>query len=111
MEKTPKLSEIIGIDHFRITFNQKQDCITLYYHQNKEAAIEQAKIFEKQNLKEKSLFELWDDELITGLGSFNTELFKAFRLADTGNQERLKKAFPHWFTTDHKQGKEDWEEQ
>lgn len=42
-------------------------------------------------------YEAWRDGIIGGFGSFDTSLLQTYRLADSTNQRKLKKAFPEWF--------------
>lgn len=48
----------------------------------------------------KSLFDMWTAGEISNFGSFQTAILKAYQLADIGNQEILKVAFPKWFVAD-----------
>lgn len=47
----------------------------------------------------KTTFQLWNEGTLTNLGSFQTLIFQAFRIADHGNMIRLVEAFPDWFKT------------
>lgn len=48
-------------------------------------------------VKRVSMFDMWYNKTITGLGSFDTALFQLFLLADGGNKHRIEKAFPEKF--------------
>ncbi len=43
----PTLTELLGLDGFDLTYSQRCDCISLYNHAGKEAAIKQAEKFEQ----------------------------------------------------------------
>jgi len=45
-----------------------------------------------------STYQKWEAGELTLLGSFQTTIFQAFRLAGSDNKERLCKAFPYWFS-------------
>jgi hypothetical protein len=46
------LDSITGLDKFNITYSQRNDCIMLYNFYGREAAHEQAKLFEIKNENE-----------------------------------------------------------
>ena len=46
----------------------------------------------------KTTYQNWLNGTLTGLGSFQELIFKAYQRADLENCEKLKKAFPNWFT-------------
>ena len=48
--------------------------------------------------KSMTAYEAWNDGIIGGYGSFHTSLLQLYRLADSSNRAKLKKAFPEWFT-------------
>ncbi len=46
----------------------------------------------------KTVYQKWDSGYYTGgLGSFQTHLFNAYRLAGAVNKKKLEIAFPEWF--------------
>jgi len=47
--KLPTLNKIIGIDKFNLTESQRNSCVLVANFYGFDAAIEQAKVFEKQN--------------------------------------------------------------
>ena len=50
----PTLTELFGLDKFNLTYKQKCDCISLYNHAGREAAIKQAEKFEQAIKKAES---------------------------------------------------------
>lgn len=48
-------------------------------------------------MEQKSAYIKWEHGELTFLGSFQTTIFQAYRLAGTDNQNRLCRAFPYWF--------------
>jgi len=46
----------------------------------------------------KCLFDQWYDNEVTNLGSFTLLIFQAYVAASNDNREKLRTAFPEWFT-------------
>lgn len=44
-----------------------------------------------------TLFDQWNQGYVGNFGSFQTHLFKAYRVADAGNRDILEAAYPYWF--------------
>lgn len=70
-------------------------------------ALEFLPILEKMELEideseEKTTYQKWHNNEISGFGSFHTTLLKLYQLADSENAEILEKAFPDWFCKDWK---------
>lgn len=45
----PTLSNILGLDNYSLTYSQSCDCITLYNHRGRDAALQQAIKFDAAN--------------------------------------------------------------
>ena len=61
--------------------------------------------------KKMTPFKAWKEKKpgYTNLGSFQTHLFQAYGVADSGNEKKLSDAFPEWFRDEHEL-REDLEE-
>jgi hypothetical protein len=49
-----------------------------------------------------TLFQHWQAGRISGFGSFQTAILKAYQLADAENMNILSNAFPQWFVKEMK---------
>lgn len=44
-----------------------------------------------------TVFEQWKEGSTGNFGSFQTDILKAYAIADIANMQRLQEAFPFWF--------------
>jgi hypothetical protein len=57
-------------------------------------------------MENKTTYDLWNEGHLTNMGLFQTTLFQAYRIADEGNQKKLRLAFPYWFDPQYNTQKE-----
>jgi hypothetical protein len=47
-----------------------------------------------------TLYKAWAEGKIGNFGKFQTEIFKAYGLADFANEKLLQSIYPNWFVKD-----------